>query len=101
MSLTIKDSCAVKYTDQNIFGNDWGFYVDIENVKPNLPKNNELIRKKYTTPVLNEKYDKNYYDTILLEEIANEDETQINFIVKIGTNAIIIMLITYTILKIL
>jgi len=101
MSLTIKDSCAVKYTDQHIFGNDWGFYVDIENVKPNLPKNHELIRKKYTTPVLNEKYDKNYYDTILLEEIANEDKTQINFIVKIGSNAIIIMLITYTILKIL
>jgi len=100
MSLTIKDSCAVKYNDQHIFGNDWGFYVDIENVKPNLAKNHELIRKK-CTPDLNEKYDKIYYDTILLEEIANEDETQINFIVKIGSNAIIIMLITYTILKIL
>ena len=101
MSLTIKDSCAVKYNDQHIFGNDWGFYVDIENVKPNLPKNNELIRKKYNIPDFNERYDKIYYENILHEEIANEDETQINFIVKIGSNAIIIILITYTILKIL
>lgn len=109
MSSTIKDTCSlqvVKYSDhQNHFGNGWGLYVDIENLKPNLPKNHELIRKKYNIPNLsenlNERFDKFYYDAILHEEIDNETTNISNFILKIGSNAIIIMLITYTIIKIL
>ena len=105
MSLGIKDTCSlqvVKYIDQNHFGNDWGFYVDIENVKPNLPANHEILRKKYNIPDFTANFNERvYYNTILYEEIANEDKNQINFIVNIGSNAIIIMLITYTILKIL
>ena len=95
MSLTIKDTCFVEYCDQNHFGNGWGLYVDIENVKPNLPKNHEFNSKKYNIPNFSEKLNERYYyDSILNEEIANEYETQINFIVKVGSNAIIIILIT-------
>jgi hypothetical protein len=31
----------------NHFGNDWGFYIDMEKIKTNFPPNHEILRKKY------------------------------------------------------
>ena len=37
---------AINY-EPNHFVNDWGFYIDPENVIQNVPNNEEEIRKKY------------------------------------------------------
>jgi predicted S18 family serine protease len=33
--------------ESNAFAKDWGFYVDIESVRPNYPNNQDIIRDKY------------------------------------------------------
>jgi len=97
----IKNIYAVKHTtDQNDFGNGWGFYVDIENVKNTLPKYYGINRKKCMITI-NKNYNEfenelDYYIT-LNKDIADENnETGNNFMV----NIIIIVIITYAILNI-
>ena len=87
-------------TDQNDFGNGWGFYVDIENVKNTLPKHYGINRKKYMITI-NKKYNEienelDYYITLNKDLADENNETYNNFMV----NIIIIVIITYAILNI-
>jgi hypothetical protein len=36
--------------ETNHFGNDWGLYVDIENLNPILPNNNDMFKKYNIKP---------------------------------------------------
>ena len=83
----IKNNCSL----QNDFGNGWGLYVDIENLKT-LPKSYEISRKKFTITI-----NKNYSEIENeLDFVDDNNEISNNFIV----NIIIIVIITYTILTI-
>jgi len=54
------------------FGNDWGLYVDIENLNGNYINNEEILRDKYTIP--NYKKTK-YYDYVINDFMINEYNT--------------------------
>jgi hypothetical protein len=90
-------------TDQNEFGNGWGFYVDIENVKNTLPKYYGINRKKYKITI-NKNYNEfenelDYYIS-LNKDIADENNENNEISNNFMVNIIIIVIITYAILNI-
>jgi hypothetical protein len=82
----IKNNCSL----QNDFGNGWGLYVDIENLKT-LPKSYEIIRTKINTqPFCDETNN----------EIVDEDNYYKKYIFTTSSSIIILLTITYIIFAI-
>ena len=106
------------------FGNDWGFYIDIdnENIKY-VPNNEETIRKKYNVKKysetmryynVNDEYDyyiknyNNYDDDISIDRsiVSKDCNGKINYnlvsnIVRVSSTTIITAALTYLIFFIL
>jgi hypothetical protein len=99
------------------FGNDWGFYIDIENVKIET-NNEETIRKKYSETMRNyndnDEYDyyiknyNNYDDDISIDRsiVSKDCNGIINYnlvsnIVRVSSTTIITAALTYVIFFIL
>ena len=66
---------AINY-EPNHFVNDWGFYIDPENVIQNVPNNEEEIRKKYKVKRFYSS-NNNYY-----QEDCNDICEEYNYYVK-------------------
>ena len=81
----IKNNCSL----QNDFGNGWGLYVDIENLKT-LPKSYEIIRKKINTQT--------FWDETN-NEIVDEDNYY-KYIFTTSSTIVILLTITYIIFAI-
>jgi len=95
----------------NNFDNGWGFYVDLESLKPILPD-----EKYYAQPVYDEAhfavdyyYDDKYDDDVCDENVYsfydNDANTKINelgaYIVRLGSTTILTAVITYVVLFII
>lgn len=61
--------------------NDWGYFVDLENLKTNLPKNEEIINKKNIS-----KPTKFQYSDYCYKEYCDEYKFNINHNVKKNIN---------------
>ena len=95
----------------NNFDNGWGFYVDLESLKPILPD-----EKYYAQPVYDEahfavdyyyddKYDDDVYDENVYSFYENDANSKINelgaYIVRLGSTTILTAVITYVVLFII
>jgi hypothetical protein len=89
----------------NNFDNGWGFYVDLESLKPILPD-----EKYYAQPVYDEAhfavdyyYDDKYDDVYSFYD--NDANSKINelgaYIVRLGSTTILTAVITYVVLFII
>jgi hypothetical protein len=126
-SQTLHNIKQIFENSQTDFGNGWGFYIDIENFKSTLPKNYDIIRKKLNTQTfydetideivdeyeyyinLNDiKIDINTTKTTTSVKLYNNDKNKnkerknkdknITFILKLSSNIIIVLIITYVII---
>ncbi len=95
----------------NNFDNGWGFYVDLESLKPILPD-----EKYYAQPVYDEahfavdyyyddKYDDDACDENVYSFYDNDANSKINelgaYIVRLGSTTILTAVITYVVLFII
>ncbi len=91
----------------NNFDNGWGFYVDLESLKPILPD-----EKYYAQPVYDEAhfavdyyYDDDTYDENVYSFYDNDTNSKINelgaYIVRLGSTTILTAVITYVVLFII
>ena len=97
---------SVQHVSNN-FDNGWGFYVDLESLKPILPDGKYYAEPIYEEPYLVADY---YYDDDVYEENIysfddNEDNdanSKINefgaYIVRVGSTTINTAVITYVVL---
>ena len=95
--------------EENKVENSWGFYVDIEKIKSNIPENHEIIRKKYNVKLCDDKFcehcnDEEYNQTIKIQiDIYDENsKSSINkilrFIMSCIPTFLIINLLIYIII---
>ena len=94
----------------NNFDNGWGFYIDLESLKPILPDGKYYLEPIYEEPhfVADYYYDDDIYDENVYSFADNEDNynneanSKINefgaYIVRVGSTTIITAFITYVVL---
>ena len=98
--------------ETNHFGNDWGLYVDIENLNPILPNNDNMFKKYNINPpekfsynfiTSNDDIDSNNFIDSLPENINldNNNKILINKIITNISSTIITGAITYLIFYII
>jgi hypothetical protein len=105
--------CSNNYSSEiNQLSDNWGFYVDIENINPSIKSNDDEIREKYKINKF-KNYDKkiNNCETINEEReyyckeensIEEKDESNIsNMIVNVSSTIFITAILTYFILFII
>ena len=94
---------SVQHVSNN-FDNGWGFYVDLESLKPILPDDKYYLEPIYEEPYFVADY---YYDDDTYEENVysfedNDANSKINefgaYIVRVGSTTIITAFITYVVL---
>ena len=97
---------SVQHVSNN-FDNGWGFYVDLESLKPILPDDKYYLEPIYEEPYFVADY---YYNDDTYEEnvysFADNDDNEANskinefgaYIVRVGSTTIITAFITYVVL---
>ena len=94
---------SVQHVSNN-FDNGWGFYVDLESLKPILPDDKYYLEPIYEEPYFVADY---YYNDDTYEENVysfedNDATSKINefgaYIVRVGSTTIITAFITYVVL---
>jgi hypothetical protein len=97
---------SVQHVSNN-FDNGWGFYVDLESLKPILPDGKYYLEPIYEEPyfVADYYYDDDVYEENIYSFDDNEDNdanSKINefgaYIVRVGSTTIITAFITYVVL---
>ena len=101
---------SVQHVSNN-FDNGWGFYVDLESLKPILPDDKYYLEPIYEEPYFvadyyyDDKYDDDVYDENVYSFADNDDNeanSKINefgaYIVRVGSTTIITAFITYVVL---
>ena len=97
---------SVQHVSNN-FDNGWGFYVDLESLKPILPDDKYYLEPIYEEPyfVADYYYDDDVYEENIYSFDDNEDNdanSKINefgaYIVRVGSTTIITAFITYVVL---
>ena len=93
--------------ETNHFGNDWGLYVDIENLNPILPNNDDMFKKYNKSPeklsyysfiTSNDDIDSNHSIDSLTKDINLDNNTLVNKLIVNISSTIITGAITYLIL---
>jgi hypothetical protein len=92
----------------NNFDNGWGFYVDLESLKPVLPGDKYYLEPIYEEPHLvadyyyDDKYDDDVYDDDVYSFYDKDAVSKIDefgaYIVRVGSTTIITAVITYAML---
>ena len=96
----------------NNFDNGWGFYIDLESLKPVLPGNKYYLEPIYEEPhfvedcYYDDKYDDVYDDDVYDDDVYSfYDKDAISkidefgaYIVRVGSTTIITAVITYAML---
>jgi len=98
----------------NNFDNGWGFYVDLESLKPILPDEKYFAQQIYDEALFevdyyyDDKFDDYVYDENVYSFYDNEDNdanSKINelgaYIVRVGSTTIITAFVTYVVLFII
>ena len=94
---------SVQHVSNN-FDNGWGFYVDLESLKPILPDDKYYLEPIYEEPyfVADYYYDDDTYDENVYSFADNDANSKINefgaYIVRVGSTTIITAFITYVVL---
>jgi hypothetical protein len=106
----------------NNFDNGWGFYIDLESLKPVLPGDKYYLEPIYEEPhfIADDYYDNDVYDNDVYDNDIYDDDVYDNdvysfydkdaiskidefgaYIVRVGSTTIITAIITYALLFIL
>ena len=94
---------SVQHVSNN-FDNGWGFYVDLESLKPILPDDKYYLEPIYEEPyfVADYYYDDDTYDENVYSFYDNDTNSKINelgaYIVRLGSTTILTAVITYVVL---
>ena len=94
---------SVQHVSNN-FDNGWGFYVDLESLKPILPDGKYYLEPIYEEPyfVADYYYDDDVYEENIYSFEDNDANSKINefgaYIVRVGSTTIITAFITYVVL---
>jgi len=100
------------YNVSNNFDNGWGFYIDLESLKPVLPGDKYYLEPIYEEPHFvadylydNDVYDHEVYDDDIYSFYDKDAISKIDefgaYIVRVGSTTIITAVITYALLFIL
>jgi hypothetical protein len=91
----------------NNFDNGWGFYIDLESLKPVLPGDKYYLEPIYDEAyfVADDYYDDDIYDEDIYSFHDNDDNVTISkinefgaYIVRLGSTTILTAVITYVVL---
>lgn len=94
---------SVQHASNN-FDNEWGFYLDLEDLKPILLDDNYYAEPIYDEAhfVADYYYDDDIYDENIYSFHDNEANSKINefgvYIVRLGSTTILTAVITYVVL---